>query len=89
MHDLESGYRKIVDFHRSWMDKVVAVIVKKNTAVEQLQTTTEWEKEFLEQIFQITVDLQSSGVELESAHQNISSLESLIKSKKHSIHQLR
>ena len=35
------------------------------------------------------VDLQSFRAELELAHQNILSLESQIKSKKHSIHQLR
>ena len=44
MHDLESDYRKIVDFHWSWMDKVAAIIVEKNAALEQLQATTEQEK---------------------------------------------
>ena len=35
------------------------------------------------------VELQSSKVELESARQSVSSLESQIRSKKHSIHRLR
>ena len=50
MHDLEIGYRKIADFCRSWMDKVAAVTIKKNIAVEQLQVTTEQEKKLQEQI---------------------------------------
>ena len=41
MHDLEVGYRKIANFHRSWMDKVATVTVEKNSAVEQLQVATE------------------------------------------------
>ena len=78
MNDLEVGYQKIADFHRSWMDKVAAITVEKNTAVEQLQVATEREKELLEQIFQMMVDLQSFRAELESAHQNVLSLESQI-----------
>ena len=57
MHDLESDYRKIVDFCQSWMDKVAAVTVEKNTTVEWLQMATEREKELLEQISQMTADL--------------------------------
>ena len=88
MHDLEVGYRKITDFHQSWMDKVVAVNAEKMATLEQLQIVTEWEARLQEEVSRLTTVLQSSGAELESAHQNISSLELRIKSKKYSIHQL-
>ena len=68
---------------------MVIVTTEKSAAVEQLQLATEREKELQEQISQMTVDLQSFKAELESARQNISSIELRIKSKKHSIHWLR
>ena len=51
MYDLESGYRKIIDLCRAWMDKVATVTIEKFAAVEQLQTATEWEKKLPEKFF--------------------------------------
>ena len=89
MYALESGYRKIIDLRRAWMDKVAAANTEKTAAVEQLQTAAEREKMLQEEIFRMTADLRSSKAELELARQSIASLESRIKSKKHSISRLR
>ena len=71
------------------MDKVAAANAEKTAVVKQLQAVIEREKKLQEEISHITANLQSSRVEVESAHQNIMSLESQIKSKKHSISRLR
>ena len=89
MHDLEVGYQKIADFRRLWIDRVAAANTEKMTTLKQLQATIEREAKLQEEVSHLTADLQSSKAELESAHQNITSLESRIKSKKHSIHRLR
>ena len=86
MYDLEVGYRNIAYFRRSWIDKVVAVNAEKMAALEQLQVVTEREAKLQKEVFRLSVVLQSSGAELESAHQSILSLKSQIKSKKYSIH---
>ena len=71
------------------MDKVAVTNAEKTAAVEQLQAAIKWEKKLQEEISYMTADLQSSRAEIESAYQNITSLESQIKSKKHSISRLR
>ena len=88
MHDLEVGYQKIANFRRSWMDKMAVANVEKMAALEQLQAATEREAKLQEEVSHLTADLQSFRAKLESAHQSILSLESRIRSKKHSIHQL-
>ena len=67
------------------MDKVAAANVEKTATVEQLQAATEWEKMLQKEISRMMADLQYSRAELESAHQNITSLQFRIRSKKHSI----
>ena len=67
------------------MDKVVAANTKKTAAVKQLEMIIERKKKLREEISCMTADLQSFRTELESAHQNITSLESQIRSKKYSI----
>ena len=89
MYVLESRYQKIIELHWVWMYKVAAINIKKATVVEQLQAATERKKMLQEEISRVTTELQSSKAELGSAHQSIVSLESWIKSKKHSINQLR
>ena len=89
MFDLEVGYRKVADFRQTWMDKVAAANAEKAAACEQLWTAIEWEVRLQEEVSYLTANLQSSGAELRSVCQNILSLESRIKSKKHSIHRLR
>ena len=89
MYALKSGYQKIINLYQAWMDKVAAANVEKTTAIEQLQAASEWKKMLQEEIFRMTVDLQSSKVKLGSAHQSIASPESWIKSKKHSISRLQ
>ena len=89
MQTLESGYRKIADFRRSWMDKVSAANAEKTTILEQLQTAIKRKAKLQEEVSHLTADLQSSKADLESTHQNITSLKSRIKSKKHSIHRLQ
>ena len=88
MFDLKASYVKFNDFHRIWMNKVAATDVEKAAALKQLRLATKQEAKFWQEVFHLTDDLKSSGAELESAHQNISSLELWVKSKKHSIHWL-
>ena len=57
MHALECRYRKITDFHQSWMDKVTVVTAEKDAAIEELRTATEWEKKFQEEVSHMTADL--------------------------------
>ena len=57
MHDLEVDYRKIADFHRSWMDKVAATNAEKTAALEQLQAASEREAKLQEEVSYLTVDL--------------------------------
>ena len=86
MFDLEAGYEKVTDFCRVWMNKVVATDAEKAAALEQLRSAVEQEAMLRQEVSCLSDDLQSSGVELESACQNILTLESKVKSKKHSIH---
>ena len=86
MFDLETGYRKVADFRQTWMNKVTAANAEKAVALEQLRVMVEWEVKLQEEVSRLSVDLQSFGAKLESAHQNISALELWIKSKKHSIY---
>ena len=64
MYALEGGYRKFVERHRAWMDKIMIVDVEKSTAIEQLQAAAEREKMLQEEISYVTVELQSSRAEL-------------------------
>ena len=41
MFDLEAGYAKVGDFHRSWMNKMAAIDAKKVATLEQLKSTAE------------------------------------------------
>ena len=67
---------------------MAAVDAEKEAALEQLKSVAKWDAKLQEEVFRLTNDLASTGVELKSAHGAISALESQVKSKKHSIHRL-
>ena len=71
------------------MNKIAGADAENVAALEQLWSAAEREAKLRQEISRLSDDLQSSGAELESAHQNILTLESKIKSKKYSIYRLR
>ena len=50
------------------MNKVAAVDVEKAAALEQLRTVIEREAKLQEEVSHLSIDLQLSGDELDSAH---------------------
>ena len=88
MFNLEAGYMKFGDFHRTWMNKVAATDAEKAATLEQLKLAAEWEVKLRQKVSHLTDDLESSGAELESTYQNILAFELRVKSKKYSIHRL-
>ena len=73
--DLEVSYRKVADFRRTWMNKVAIVDAEKAAALEQLRTVVEREAKVYKEVSLLSIDLQLSGAELDSARQNILALE--------------
>ena len=71
MFYLKVGYRKVADFRRIWMDKVMVVNAEKVATYEQLQAMTEREARLQKKVSRLSADLQFSGAKLRLAHQNI------------------